>query len=51
MCGKNFSEPAISIDLQANVFDDPGLKQKVSFMLNINQILIEYCSEIFKNMT
>lgn len=51
MCGKIFNEPTISIELSVNAFDDPALKQKVVLTLKVNQIIIEYCSEIFKNMT
>jgi hypothetical protein len=34
-----------------NVFDDPAIKKKIVLAVNLDQIIVEYCSEIFKSMT
>lgn len=51
MCGKNFSEAMLNIDISVNIFNDPTIKMKVLFILALNQIIIEYNSEIFQNLT
>jgi hypothetical protein len=36
MCGKNFQEPLLSIDLSANVFNDPSSKMKILLVVSLN---------------
>jgi hypothetical protein len=36
MCGKNFTEPMINLDLSVNIFNDPAIKMKVLFILSLN---------------
>mmetsp|Transcript_26822 Transcript_26822/g.25871 ORF Transcript_26822/g.25871 Transcript_26822/m.25871 type:complete len:172 (-) Transcript_26822:810-1325(-) len=51
MKGWTSNDPTIAIEVSLNAFAGPSVKQKVTLKLDINKILIEYCSEIFKNMT
>lgn len=36
MSGKNFTEPMISIDLSANIFNDPAIKMKILLIIALN---------------
>lgn len=51
MCGYQKEDPFIQIDISVNAFDDPAIKKKITANITLNQIITEYCSEIFYNMT
>jgi hypothetical protein len=54
MCGKASNmatSGAITIDAVVNAFDDPGLKKKVTLAVALEQIIVEYNSEILKSFT
>lgn len=52
MCGKQPNiDSAITIDISFNIFDEPGLKKKVTLAVCLDQIIIEYCNEILKSLT
>lgn len=50
-CGAHSEDPAFAIDLSINAFDDPGIRKKLTVQVTLNQIILEYCSDIFKNST
>jgi CRISPR/Cas system-associated endonuclease Cas1 len=50
LCGKTPLESAITVDLQFNILEDPGLKKKIVLNVTIDQLLIEYGNDITKNL-
>lgn len=52
LCGKTPNiDSAITIEVSANIFDEPGLKKKINLNLQLDQIIIEYCNDILKSLT
>lgn len=54
MCGKQSNlgtSGAITVDAVVNAFDDPALKKKITLAVALDQIIIEYNSEILKSFT
>lgn len=51
LCGKLSNEPAISIEVGINAFDDPRIKKNLQCNIALDQLIIEYNNEILKNIT
>lgn len=52
LCGKQPNIDAfLTIDISANIFDEPGLKKKINLNMCIDQIIVEYCNDIMKSLT
>lgn len=50
MCGKTTNDAAVTIDVSINALDDPAIKKKIGLSIIVDNILIEYGNEIFKNL-
>jgi hypothetical protein len=51
ICGKQATDPALSIDFGVNAFDDPRIKKNVQAGITLDQVIIEYNNEILKNLS
>ena len=51
MCGKQATEGIVTIEFGINAFDDPRTKKNLCANILLDQIIIEYNSEILKNLT
>lgn len=54
MCGKQSNigtSGAITVDAVINAFDDPAMKKKMTLAVALDNIIIEYNSEILKSFT
>jgi hypothetical protein len=51
LCGRNNTEPAISIKLGINAFDDARQKKNLQCNITLEQLIIEYNNEILKALT
>lgn len=44
-------DPAISLDLSVNIFEDSVKKKRIVVAFQLDQFIIEYCNEILKSVT
>jgi hypothetical protein len=51
LCGKLNTDPAIGIELSINAFDDARQKKKLTCIIGLDQLIIEYNNEILKALT
>ncbi len=51
LCGKQSSDPFIQIDVGINAFDEAHIKKNLQLNLLLDQVVIEYNSEILKSLT
>lgn len=41
----------LSVDISANIFDEPGLKKKINLSVGLDHFVIEYCNDVLKSIT
>lgn len=51
LCGKTSGDPAISIEVGFNAFDDARAKKTLVLDMHLDHFLVEYNNEILKNLT
>jgi len=51
LCGKLNTDPAIGIELNINAFDDARQKKKLTCIIGLDQLIIEYNNDILKALT